>query len=73
MLVSCGHGTQHTRHIWPEFASNWGLLAGYVICAALFICLKSKDYVDAKENVVGTDEKLENVMAVGTEMRERGG
>lgn len=54
-----------------EFASNWGLLAGSVICAAPFICLKIKDHVDVEEDLVGPDEKLEDVMAVDTEMRER--
>ncbi|KAJ5494874.1 Major facilitator superfamily domain general substrate transporter [Penicillium fimorum] len=54
-----------------EFASNWGLLAGSVICAAPFIWLKIKDHVDVEEDLVGTDEKLEDVKPVDTEMRER--
>ncbi|KAJ5415193.1 Major facilitator superfamily domain general substrate transporter [Penicillium sp. CMV-2018d] len=54
-----------------EFASNWGLLAGSVICAAPMIWLKIKDHVDVEEDLVGTDEKLEDVKPVDTEMRER--
>lgn len=42
-----------------EFASNWGLLAGSVICAAPVIWFKIKDHVDVEEDLVGTDEKLE--------------
>ncbi|KAJ5951589.1 Major facilitator superfamily domain general substrate transporter [Penicillium vulpinum] len=53
-----------------EFASNWGLLAGSVICAAPMIWFKIKDHVDVEDDLKGTDETLEDVKPVDTEKRD---
>lgn len=53
-----------------EFASNWGLLAGSVICAAPMIWFKIKDHVNAEEDLVDTDEKLEEVKHLDGEVHE---
>ncbi|KAJ5688494.1 hypothetical protein N7536_011113 [Penicillium majusculum] len=53
-----------------EFASNWGLLAGSVICAAPMIWFKIKDHVDVEEDLVGTDEKLEEVEPAHAQTRD---
>ncbi|XMA16626.1 hypothetical protein WAI453_009417 [Rhynchosporium graminicola] len=48
-----------------ELASNWGLLAGSLLCAAPVIFLKIKDTVTVEEDLAGTDETLADVLPSG--------
>lgn len=45
-----------------EYASNFGLLAFSILCAAPVIFLKIKDHVTVEEDLVGTDETLADVL-----------
>jgi hypothetical protein len=48
-----------------EFASNWGLLMGSLLCAAPVIFLKIKDHITVEEDLEGTDETLADVLPQG--------
>ncbi|KAG4437555.1 hypothetical protein IFR05_006942 [Cadophora sp. M221] len=48
-----------------ELASNWGLLAGSLVCAAPVIFFKIKDTVTVEEDLRGTDETLADVLPAG--------
>jgi MFS family permease len=57
-----------------EFASNWGLLAGSLACAAPVVFLKIKDHVDVVDDLKGTDESIEDILPAGhAEKRALGG
>ncbi|KAH8811025.1 DUF895 domain membrane protein [Xylogone sp. PMI_703] len=48
-----------------EFASNWGLLLGSLVCAAPVIFLRIKDHVSTEEDLVFSDETLADVLPQG--------
>ena len=45
-----------------EFISNWVLLAASLVVAAPVIFLKIRDHVDVQEDLMGTDETIEDVL-----------
>lgn len=47
-----------------EFASNWGLLLGALLCAAPVVFLKIKDSVPVEVDLQGTNETIEDVLPV---------
>lgn len=47
------------------FASEWGLLMGSLLCAFPIIWFRIKDSVPVEEDLKGTDETLEDVLAPG--------
>lgn len=48
-----------------ELASNWGLLAGSLACAAPLIWLRIKDHVDIDHDLQGVDETITDVLPAG--------
>ncbi|KAI9744141.1 MAG: hypothetical protein M1818_002293 [Claussenomyces sp. TS43310] len=48
-----------------EFASNWALLVGSLICAAPVIFLRIKDHITVDEDLAFTDETIHDVLPVG--------
>lgn len=48
-----------------EYASNFGLLCGSILIAAPVIFFKIKDSVPVEDDLVGTDETLEDVLPPG--------
>jgi len=55
----------HKASFMAEFASNWALLSFSILCAAPVIFLKIKDHVTVEEDLVGTNENIEDVLPVG--------
>ena len=51
-----------------EFASNWALLAGSLVIAAPVIMNKIKDTVAIEEDLKFSDETLEEVKGLGSDM-----
>ncbi|KAJ5287437.1 hypothetical protein N7478_003123 [Penicillium angulare] len=56
---------EHKLPYMSEFASNWALLCGSLVCAAPVILFKIKDFVPIDEDIRGTDETLEDVLPPG--------
>ncbi|KAJ5914081.1 hypothetical protein N7504_002964 [Penicillium tannophilum] len=56
---------QHNLPYMNEFASNWGLLVGSLLIAAPVILFKIQDSVPIEEDLRGTDETIEDVLAPG--------
>ncbi|KAJ6028522.1 hypothetical protein N7540_004098 [Penicillium herquei] len=56
---------QHELAYMSEFASNWGLLCGSLLCAAPVIFYKIKDSIPIEEDLQGTDETVEDVLPPG--------
>jgi len=48
-----------------EFASNWGLLLGSLVCATPVILLRIKDHVNIEDDLKDVDETIEDVLPVG--------
>lgn len=48
-----------------EFASNWALLVGSLICAAPVIFYKVKDHIALEEDLAFTDETIQDVLPAG--------
>lgn len=48
-----------------EFASNWGLLLGALLCAAPVVFIKIKDTVPVEADLQGTNESIEDVLPAG--------
>ena len=48
-----------------EFISNWVLLSASLVIAAPLILTKIKDHVSVEEDLVGTDETIEDVLPQG--------
>lgn len=45
-----------------EFASNWGLLLGSLVCALPVVLLRIKDSVSLEEDLKDVDETIEEVL-----------
>ncbi|KAJ5671821.1 Major facilitator superfamily domain general substrate transporter [Penicillium longicatenatum] len=56
---------QHSLPYMSEFASNWGLLMGSLLFAAPVILFKIQDSVPIEQDLKGTDETIEDVLAPG--------
>lgn len=52
----------HKTSFMGEFASNWGLLLGSLVCALPVILLRIKDSVSLEEDLKDVDETLEDVL-----------
>jgi len=48
-----------------EFASTWGLLAGSLVVAIPVIFMKIKDHISVEEDLLFSDETLQDVLPVG--------
>ena len=48
-----------------EFASGWALLAGSLVIAAPVIAMKIRDTVPVEDDIVFSDETIEEVAGVG--------
>jgi len=55
----------HKASFMAEFASNWILLTVSILFAAPVIFLKIKDHVSVEDDLIGTNETIEDVLPVG--------
>lgn len=55
-----------------EFASNWGLLCGSILCAAPVVFFKIKDHVPVEEDLRDTGETVEDVLPAGHPEKREG-
>ncbi|KAJ5105642.1 hypothetical protein NUU61_002989 [Penicillium alfredii] len=56
-----------------ELASNWGLLSGSILIAAPVVFFKIKDSIPVEEDLMGTDETVEDVLPPGLIEQKREG
>ncbi len=55
----------HKLPYMNEFASNWALLSGSLLCAAPVIFWKIKDHVEVEADLANTGESVADVLPEG--------
>lgn len=61
----------HKTSFMSEFASNWALLLGSLLCALPVILLRIKDTVDLEDDLQDVDETASDVLRTGAGLEHK--